>query len=254
MENHNIEHYHFQEMVKQTERYIYSLAYRLTGSAEDAKDLTQESYLKALKSWSQFNSQANPIPWVRKICINAFIDIRRKSERSTFQSQADPFVIDHKLATDTPSPVDELLTDERVREINSRCFTLFTQQLPLYQKIVFVLIDIFQLSIDETAALIRKSKSATKAILYRAREKTKRSASGMCSLVIPQNFCNCNSWVTYADNAQKRRDYLHSVLIHSNPDAQMAEDAKRKLIILFNHLPLIQPFDNWFEEVKNAFK
>ena len=244
----------FQEVISQSASYLYSLAYRLTGSSDDAKDLVQESYFKAFKKWSQFEQKKRPIPWLRKICINTFIDNKRRLDRKKVLPGFDSFVIDHRIAADIPTPEDELLAEEGVQTIHSRCFSIFTQNLPLYQKISFVLIDIFDLSISETAVLIDKTEPATRALLHRARTKISQPVSEICSLVLPQNYCQCASWVRYADDAQKRRAYIHSILAHSQSGPHEVADVKKKLIVLFNNLPLIQPVNNWFEEVKKTFR
>jgi len=58
----------------------------MTGSHNDASDLTQQAFLKALKNWDGFNGQSLPTTWLHRILVNCVTDWRRK--RSTSPQQA----------------------------------------------------------------------------------------------------------------------------------------------------------------------
>jgi len=70
--------------VRQWYPSLFHTAMRLTGSAEDAGDLTQQAFLKAMRSWEQFSGGAHRLGWIRSILINCVRDWGRKSAlRST---------------------------------------------------------------------------------------------------------------------------------------------------------------------------
>jgi RNA polymerase sigma-70 factor (ECF subfamily) len=50
----------------------------MTGSHDDASDLTQQAFLKALSSWDAFNGQSLPTTWLHRILVNCITDWRRK--------------------------------------------------------------------------------------------------------------------------------------------------------------------------------
>jgi len=50
----------------------------MTGSRDDASDLTQQAFLKALRSWDSFNGQSLPTTWLHRILVNCVTDWRRK--------------------------------------------------------------------------------------------------------------------------------------------------------------------------------
>ncbi|MDI6744092.1 MAG: sigma-70 family RNA polymerase sigma factor [Thermodesulfovibrionales bacterium] len=62
---------------------IYRTALRLTGSADDADDLTQETFLKAYEAFSQGTKVVAPKPWLFKIMRNTFINQRRSLQSRT---------------------------------------------------------------------------------------------------------------------------------------------------------------------------
>jgi RNA polymerase sigma-70 factor (ECF subfamily) len=58
----------------------------MTGSHDDASDLTQQAFLKALGGWDAFNGRSLPTTWLHRILVNCVTDWRRK--RSSGSSQA----------------------------------------------------------------------------------------------------------------------------------------------------------------------
>ncbi len=61
---------------------LFRSAFRMTGNAEDAADLTQEAFIKALKNWGQFKNESLPTTWLYRILVNCVRDwIRRRAVR-----------------------------------------------------------------------------------------------------------------------------------------------------------------------------
>ena len=72
----------FKTLVELHSRYIYSLAHRMTGNAQDAEDVVQEAWLKAHKQLSRFESRADFRTWMHRITVNCSIDsIRARRHR-----------------------------------------------------------------------------------------------------------------------------------------------------------------------------
>jgi len=67
---------------------IFNTAYRMVGRREDAEELAQEAFLKALEKISQFRSQSRFYTWLFRIAVNLIISHRRHSGRIRFQSLA----------------------------------------------------------------------------------------------------------------------------------------------------------------------
>src|SRR5262245_5276509 len=60
----------FDTLVKERSGEIYGLLYRLTENAEEARDLTQETFLRAFQSIHQFRGDADIRTWIYRIAIN----------------------------------------------------------------------------------------------------------------------------------------------------------------------------------------
>src|SRR5215217_6800977 len=80
----------FRALVEQHSRYVYSLAHRMTGNAEDAEDVVQETWIKAHKQLSRFEARADFRTWLHRICVNCSIDlIRARRHREDPHDPAD---------------------------------------------------------------------------------------------------------------------------------------------------------------------
>ena len=244
----------FEAVVNNSTRYIYSLSYRLTGSLDEAKDLMQDTFFKAFRKWDTVKNDDNPIPWLRKICVNSFIDSNRKTSTKLRMKEVDFPSDEHAIASPALSPEEEVLFDEETQTIRSQCFTIMTTSLNLYQRISFVLIDIFGFDIWDVARLINKSYTATKSLLYRAREKMNRFFGPRCGLVSLDNVCRCKSWIAISHEVQKKRDLLKSIFAQPSSSPIDEIEIKKRMIVLFRTLPYLNPPDGVVENIRKIKK
>ncbi len=71
----------FNQLVKRWERPIFALAYRLIGRHEDARDVCQETFLRAYRAINGFKGQAKFSSWLYRIALNLCRDWMRKQRR-----------------------------------------------------------------------------------------------------------------------------------------------------------------------------
>src|SRR6188768_3167796 len=67
----------FRALVERHSRAVFRLAHRMTGNAQDAEDVVQETFLKAYRQLSRFESRANFSTWLHRIAVNCSIDLMR---------------------------------------------------------------------------------------------------------------------------------------------------------------------------------
>jgi RNA polymerase sigma-70 factor (ECF subfamily) len=70
----------FKAVVEAHWTAVYRLLYSLTGNPHDSEDLTQETFLRALRRWDTFKTGTNLRAWLLRIGTNAFFDVKRKSQ------------------------------------------------------------------------------------------------------------------------------------------------------------------------------
>lgn len=94
----------FEKEIIELEPNLHRYAYSLTSNREDANDLLQETYFKALNNKEKFSEDTNIKAWVYTIMKNTFInDYRRKVRgRSMFSQEVHEFIINSKPAVENP--------------------------------------------------------------------------------------------------------------------------------------------------------
>jgi RNA polymerase sigma-70 factor (ECF subfamily) len=159
----------FSELVKQYDRRVFRMAKQITQNDEDAEDVLQETFLKAYSHLDDFQGNSRFYTWLVRISVNeALMKLRkRRSDRTV--------PLDDPIDTGEDELVREVAVwDENPEERYSRdelgqILDEAIQSLKPAYRTVFVLRDIEELSIEETAEALNLSISAVKSRLLRAR-------------------------------------------------------------------------------------
>ncbi|MGE3620307.1 MAG: RNA polymerase sigma factor [Acidimicrobiia bacterium] len=154
----------FEDLVRATHAETYTLALRLTGNEEDARDVVQEAYLRAFKGLKRFRGDAQFSTWMYRITANCAATQlgRRARHRHDQLDDADP-VVDERPAHDPQAQVD-------LGELRDRLTEALVDLPPRLRQVV-VLRDIYDLPHEAIAAELGISESAAKVRLHRARKK-----------------------------------------------------------------------------------
>jgi RNA polymerase sigma-70 factor, ECF subfamily len=150
------------DLMVRHERQVFRLAYRLTGNIEDAKDVSQEVFLKVHRSLASLDGARDLSPWLYRVTVNAANDLLRKRRPS------EPLP-DFDLAGSHPTPERELLDGER-RRIALEALS----QLPFKERSAIVLRDIEGLSTAEVAEALGSSEATVRSQVSIARGKLRR--------------------------------------------------------------------------------
>ena len=156
----------FEAIYSRYERRIYAFVYRLMGNAEDAYDLTQDTFIKAYTALPRTAPDLNLSAWLHRIASNACMDVlrRRKLIRwlpwETFDTNPglEPAAED--------DPVGEYNQFETSGEVQS-----VLDRLTPKHRLSLVLKEYQGLSCDEIGDVMGLSRSAVKSLLFRAREE-----------------------------------------------------------------------------------
>jgi RNA polymerase sigma-70 factor (ECF subfamily) len=168
----------FDELVLRFSSDIYGLLVRLTGDAEEAKDLTQETFLSVVRSVKSFRGDAGLKTWLYRIAINQARNRQRwwRSRRFglTFSldsaKEDDEQSLHETLADDNQqSPEDFALQREQETMIRQAL-----TKLPLQFREAVVLRDIEGLSYEEIAVALETNIGTVKSRIARGREELKK--------------------------------------------------------------------------------
>lgn len=152
----------FDALVRRTWEDTYSLAYRLTGNAEDARDVCQEAYLRAFRGLRRFRGDARFTTWLYRITANCASTQLGRRRRHRHEELDDELELHDELSINDPVARAE---SESLRDSVQRALAA----LPPRLRAVVVLRDIYDLSHEVIAAELGISVSAAKVRLHRAR-------------------------------------------------------------------------------------
>lgn len=154
----------FEQLVVATSPTIYALALRLVGDEHDARDVVQETYLRAYRAISRFRGEAAVSTWLYRICANcASSHLRRRRHRSVE-------VLHDELTLPDPAAERALGAIESSQDDRGRLVAALGS-LPASLRAVVVLHDIYDLPHDAIAAELGISRAASKVRLHRARRR-----------------------------------------------------------------------------------
>ena len=154
----------FDELVRVTYAETFTLALRLTGNEEDARDVVQEAYIRAFKGIGRFRGDAQFSTWMYRItanCANTLLAKRTKHRHDVLDA-LDP------IADDRPASDPQLQADATA--LRSR-LTEALEDLPPKLRQVVVLRDIYDLPHEAIAAELGITVAAAKVRLHRGRRK-----------------------------------------------------------------------------------
>src|SRR5664279_516815 len=81
----------FAQMVDQTSGHVYHVALQILGDEQDAEDVLQEPYLKALRSLPTFEGRSSLMTWLYRIAVNeALMAVRRRKPQALSVEEPDP--------------------------------------------------------------------------------------------------------------------------------------------------------------------
>jgi RNA polymerase sigma-70 factor (ECF subfamily) len=153
----------FNQLVVRWERPIYALAYRVIGREEDARDVAQETFLRAFRALSGFKGQAKFSSWLYRITLNLCRDWIRRERRAPI-AQAPEGVDLVELASEAEPA--ESIEDLVARRELGRAVAKAMAMLPDDQRTAIVLKEYHGLTFQEIADLLDCPLSTVKTRLY----------------------------------------------------------------------------------------
>lgn len=150
----------FGTLVERHERRVYSLALRMTGREEDARDATQDAFLSALRKLQTFRGEAAFTTWMHRVTVNACYDLLRRRLRAPLLRERD------EDEGPRPEPGTPDHADEIDLSIDVRAALL---QVPLDFRAVLVLCDVQDLSYEDAAEALGVPVGTVKSRLHRGR-------------------------------------------------------------------------------------
>ena len=143
---------------------LFSLAYRMVGSAGDAEDLVQEAFLRLHREQRKGTEIASPKAFLTRVATRLAIDHLR-SARVRREEYVGEWLPEPLLVDPGPTPADEAETSDTL----SLAFLVLLESLSPLERAVFLLHDVFGYSHAEIAEIVGKREESCRQIASRAR-------------------------------------------------------------------------------------
>jgi RNA polymerase sigma-70 factor, ECF subfamily len=190
------------EFIRDTEpfrRELLAHCYRMLGSAHDAEDVVQETYLRAWRGYQDFESRSSVRTWLYRIATNACLTALAHRSRRVLPSglgapEDDPHA-EPEMAPEVAwlqaipdawvSAVDDPAALVASRESLRLALVASLQHLPAQQRAVLLLRDVLAFSAAEVATMLDVSVTSVKSALQRARTRMKDVAPSVDETIEP---------------------------------------------------------------------
>jgi RNA polymerase sigma-70 factor, ECF subfamily len=153
----------FNQLILRWERPIYALAFRVIGREEDARDISQEAFLRAYRALPGFKGQAKFSSWLYRIALNLCRDLIRRQRRAPVQQMPDG--VDPVEMAGERGPVESIEALVARQEL-SAVVSAAMELLPEEQRTAIILKEYHGMTFKEIADLQGCPLSTVKTRLY----------------------------------------------------------------------------------------
>jgi RNA polymerase sigma-70 factor (ECF subfamily) len=162
----------FRTIMQRHNRRLYRVARGILGDDADAEDVVQEAYVKAFENFTRFRGDSSLATWLTRIAINEALGRKRKRRPTADLSKADMldeqgevrvFIFPGVRVASNPE------ADASRAEVRRRLLERAVDDLPEPFRIVFVLREIEQMNVEQTASQLDIPPETVKTRLHRAR-------------------------------------------------------------------------------------
>jgi RNA polymerase sigma-70 factor, ECF subfamily len=159
----------FHNLIRPHERSVYAMALSLLHNEADAEDAAQEAFLKAFRNLANFRGESKFSTWLISITLNEARSRLRSKKNVKIESLDEPQegqgTVTPALLRDWREIPSEALERKEIRQLLQQAIT----DLPLIYREVFLLRDVEELSVNQSAEALGISIASVKVRLHRAR-------------------------------------------------------------------------------------
>jgi RNA polymerase sigma-70 factor, ECF subfamily len=158
----------FSLLVQRHRKPLINFIYRFTTNPGESEDLAQEVFIKVFQSASTYEAKAAFSTWLYRIATNSALNfVRDRKARLTYSLDQEPDDSGKQGQIELPDgkslAEDQLLEMEKIEKIRGALASL-----PENQRLAVILTKYQELSLKETAAILKCSETAVKSLIFRA--------------------------------------------------------------------------------------
>lgn len=160
----------FAELMEQSYRKVYNMAYRLVGNRPDAEDLTQEAFFRAYRSFEDYEGDRPFENWIFRIVTRLFLDLLRNRRRrvravsydTPLQREGGEENLYFEMPDERPNPEQELMRGSMSENVQRTLNSLSAEQ-----RLLVTLADIEGLPYKDIAEMLDRPVGTIRSRLHR---------------------------------------------------------------------------------------
>ncbi len=171
---------HFEEIYKLYKNVVYNLSLHYSQNAEDAEEITQDVFLAIHEKLESFKNNAQLKTWIYRIAVNKSLDFLKAKKRKKRWALFSVKPIKEQKPQNPLSNFNHPGVDLEQKEAVAHIFKAINQ-LPINQKNALILLKIENMSIKDTAEVLKMSEKGIESLFQRAKqnlEKLLKSTEG----------------------------------------------------------------------------
>jgi len=187
-----------EELVGGHQSYVYNLAWKMCGDAEDAKDIAQEVLVKMVTNLTKFKGLSSFRTWLYRITMNHFLTMKKSKMENRVQGFEQyghtlDAIPDVELTAEEQQELEDTIKDGQFR-----CMSAMLLCLTREQRLAYILGDVFGGNHVVASELLGITRANYRMRLSRARKDLYHFMNHKCGLVNKNNPCRCRKKTTFA--------------------------------------------------------
>lgn len=161
----------FGHLVERHTRRVFSLVSHLVRRRDDVEDLAQEIFLKAFVAIKSYNFESSFGTWLGRIAVNHSYDYLRRERSSRVQFFGQMSEESSRKIQERAETMGSHAPDAEQQALLKEWVGALLERAPEHDRVILVLKEMEELSVEEIAEIMRLSKAAVKVRLHRARKR-----------------------------------------------------------------------------------
>lgn len=180
-----------QNLVIRHQVFIYNLALKMTKSVEDAEDLTQEVFIKAITALTKFEGKSKFRTWLYRITVNHFLNTKKRKTELKITDFESYFNSIDNIPVHELTDLEQAELTESIEEIRINCTAGMLLCLDREQRMTYILGEMFDIDHNLGAEILGITAGNFRIRLMRARQDLYNWMNKRCGLVNKSNTCRC---------------------------------------------------------------
>jgi RNA polymerase sigma factor (sigma-70 family) len=180
-----------QNIVLRHQVFVYNIALKMTRNPEDAEDLTQEVFIKAITALSGFEWKSQFRTWLYRIAVNHFLNTKKRKTELMVADFESYFKSIDEMPVYELNDQEQTDLSESIEELRISCTAGMLLCLDREQRMIYILGEMFGIDHNTGSEILGISRGNFRIRLMRARQDLYNWMNERCGLVNKSNPCRC---------------------------------------------------------------